>query len=54
MKTYTTQDLEHAETKAAEWTARGDMERPGSASRAEAWEQARKWERTVEVIRETL
>lgn len=54
MSNYTKQDLTHAETKAAEWTTRGDAELPGSASRAEAWEQARKWERTAESIRETL
>jgi len=54
MGIYTKQDLTHAEMKATEWTSRGDAELPGSASRAEAWEQARKWERTAETIRAAL
>jgi len=52
--TYTAADPKHAEAKIAEWTARGDAGRPGSASRAEAWGQARKWTETAEAIRAAL
>lgn len=41
-------DKEYALAKAQEWEKRGDAAKPGSAYRAECFEQARKWERTAE------